>query len=61
LSKETAKYRLGSAYIWQSQEENMSRKSEIIKEIFNDIEKQNLFANIREKISLVFYSGKKRK
>jgi hypothetical protein len=47
--------KIGLAYIWQSQSEINVSVCKIIREICNDIERQNIFSTINENISLVFY------
>jgi hypothetical protein len=50
----------GLASIWQSQYEyNNSAIYRVVKGRCNDIEKQNLFSRLSEKISLVFYNEMK--
>jgi hypothetical protein len=52
----------GLAYIWYSQQEwDTSRLRRIIRERCNDIERQNLFLIMSEKMSLVFYKEMKQK
>jgi hypothetical protein len=53
---------LGLAYIWHSQQEwGTSRLRRIIRGRCNDIERQNLFLNMSEKMLLVFYQEMKQK
>jgi hypothetical protein len=47
--------KIGSAYIWQSQSEINVNICKIVREKYNDIERQNIFLGINKKISLVFY------
>jgi hypothetical protein len=55
LSEELNKIGLG--YIWHDPKENsVSRTCKQIKERCNDTERQNLFANISEDMSFIFYS-----
>jgi hypothetical protein len=52
---------IGLAYIWQSQTEiNANKICKIIREMFNDIERQKVFSNTRKKNSLIFYCEMKR-
>jgi hypothetical protein len=47
---------IGLAYFWQNQTEiNANKIRKINRERCNDTERQNVFLNIRKKISLVFY------
>jgi hypothetical protein len=58
LSKQLSK--LGLGYIWQDLRVNtVSGICKKIKERCNDIERENMFANIKEKMSLIFYSEMK--
>jgi hypothetical protein len=58
LSEQLSKIGLG--YIWQDVRVNtMVEFVNKIKERCNDIERQNLFAKIKEKSSLIFYSEMK--
>jgi hypothetical protein len=47
--------KIGLAYIWQSQSEINVNICKIIRERCNDVGRQNIFLDINEKISLVFY------
>jgi hypothetical protein len=52
--------KIGLGYIWHDLSVNtVSGICKIIKERCNDIERQNLFAKIKEKSSLIFYSEMK--
>jgi hypothetical protein len=58
LSEQLSK--IGQGKIWQDLWANaVSGKCKKIKERCNDMERQNLFANIKEKRSLIFYSEMK--
>jgi hypothetical protein len=54
---ETGIEKIGLASVWQNQYEhnNNSAMYRAVKGRCNDIEKQNLFSRLSEKISLVFY------
>jgi hypothetical protein len=47
--------RIGLAYVWQNQLEINGNICKIVKERCNDIEKQNMFAELNEKSSLSLY------
>jgi hypothetical protein len=53
-------FKIVLGYNWQDPQENSVRRiCKIIKERRGDTGRQNPFASIREKRSLLFYSGKK--
>jgi hypothetical protein len=48
--------KIGLGYIWEDPKENSaSRICKRIKERCNNIQRQNLFANTRENMALIFY------
>jgi hypothetical protein len=52
--------KIGLASVWQNQyEHNNSAMYRVLKGRYNDIERQNLFSRLCEKISLVFYQEMK--
>jgi hypothetical protein len=47
---------MGLSYIWHSHaQSNVNKVCKIIRERCKDVERQNLFSNISEKISFVYY------